>query len=144
MLRGRVHPVMALLCLICFGLTNTLLAGGMVVCRDAHGGLRIEWGCGRNSSGECVTSCEGVDGESSDDLGDPHPCQDIPVESGRQIVKAPPRGHDSVLILAPVPVAVLAPGDEGPRPIKARFGARCEYERPPDALRHVRTVVLLV
>jgi hypothetical protein len=49
MLTSRSQSLLAAVCLIWFGLTNTLLAGGIVVCRDGHGGTRIEWGCSRNT-----------------------------------------------------------------------------------------------
>jgi len=57
MLTSRSQSLLAAVCLIWFGLTNTLFAGGIVVCRDGHGGTRIEWGCSRNTDGECATTC---------------------------------------------------------------------------------------
>lgn len=140
MLRGRFHPAFAWLFLIWFGLYNTVLASGLVACHDGHRGTRIEWGCDRNASGECSTSCGD---DTTDDSGSPDPCQDTPIQDDHPITKAPPRptGKVSVPLTATVAVLVLW------APVSPRTGiawASAEPERPPDALRHIRTVLLLV
>ena len=140
MQRSRPNPFIAWFCLIWFGLTNTLLAGGMVVCNDGHGGSRIEWGCDRNTSGECLTSCGS---ETGDDPGDPHPCQDTPIDTGEQVTKAPPRPTSDLVISVPMMVAVSVLWLDVPAPARVGWVAS-EPERPPDALKHIRTVVLLV
>jgi len=139
MRRSRSHPAIAWLCLIWFGLTNTLFSGGMVVCQDGHGGSRVEWGCDRNSSGGCLTTC-GI--ETGDDPCDPHPCQDTPIDAGEQVTKAPPRLTSDLAILVPV-MAVLALWLDPPTPANVGW-IGFEPERPPDALKHIRTVVLLM
>ncbi len=142
MRRIRPNPLIAWLCLISFGLTNTLLAGGLAVCRDAHGGSRIEWGCSRNTSGECVSSCGGgVSSDSPDDRGDPHPCTDTPFEGVPKVVKAQPREANAVL--APTLVAVPSLWVDM-REQTRRLCSRVEPERPPEALERIRAIVLLV
>jgi len=141
MRQRRFHPAITWLFLICFGASNTLLAGGMVLCQDGHGGSRIEWGCDRNATGECITSCGG---ESADEEGSvPHPCQDTPIQDNEQITKAPPRLAGEVTIHAPVMVAVLVFWAEMPEPTRIVW-TTSEPDRPPDALRHIRTIVLIV
>lgn len=142
MRRFRSNPLIAWLCLICFGLTNTLLAGGVSVCRDAHGGVRIEWGCSRNTSGECVTSCGGGAGNTSpDDRGAPHPCDDTPLDGVTQLVKAQPREVNAVLMPALVALPSLWIDT---REQTSRLWPRTEPERPPEALKRIRAIVLLV
>lgn len=137
--RSRFHPAIAWLCLIWFGLTSTLLSGGMVVCQDGHGGSRVEWGCDRNIGGECLTSCGG---ETGDDPGDSHPCQDTPLDAGEQVSKAPPRSTSVLTIPVPV-MAALVLGLDPPTPARVGWTSSA-IERPPDALKRIRTVVLLV
>lgn len=137
----RAHPLIAWLCLIWFGLTNTVLAGGMVVCRDGHGGMSIEWGCDRNTQGECLTSCGGE--ADNDDSTAPHPCEDTPVPSDLQITKAPPRAASELTVPVPFLVAVLIAWADVAQPI-ATTSESSQPERPPDVLKHLRTVVLLV
>lgn len=141
MRRIRFHPLIAWLVLIGFGVTNTLLAGGIVICRDGHGKLQVEWGCDRSATGECISSCgTEIANESSPA---PHPCQDSPIQGEEQITGARPRLIGEVSIAAPLPAAALTlwtgmPGLDRPNWI------RSDPERPPDALRHIRTVVLIV
>ena len=137
----RFHPLIAWLCLIWFGLTNTVLAGGIVVCRDGHGGMSIEWGCDRNTQGECLTSCGGE--ADNDDSTAPHPCEDTPVPSDLQITKAPPRAASELTVPVPFLVAVLIDWADVAEPI-ATTSESSQPERPPDVLKHLRTVVLLV
>jgi hypothetical protein len=143
MSRRLSHPVFAWLCLIWFGLTNTAFAGGMMVCNDGHGGSRVEWsGCERNADGECVVSC-GSDPDG--DPGVPHPCEDTPIPGQEQIIKAPPRSAGETSVPVPVLMAVLVLGGWADPPLAAQAAwTAFEPDRPPDILRHIRTVVLLV
>lgn len=143
MTRNRFNPAVAWLCLIWFGLTNTLFASGMVVCRDGHGGARVEWGCSRNESGECVTSCGLGVGESDDDGGQPHPCDDTPVKSDHEVTKAPSRTMIDVPVSVPVLLAVIAMHIEVPLPAQVVWD-RARPQRPPDTLQRLRSVILLV
>lgn len=133
-----------MLCLISFGLTNILPTGGLVICNDAHGGSRIELGCGKNSNGGCVTSCGG--GAVSDSLDDheaPHPCQDVPLADNQQITNAPSRSTQDVTVLISVAVAALVLWADVQQPTSVVWSGP-EPQRSSDALRCIRTVVLLV
>jgi hypothetical protein len=139
MRRSRLHSALACSCLIWFGLINTLFAAGMVVCRDGHGGSRVEWGCDRNTSDECLTSCIS---ETGDDPGDPHPCQDTPLDVGEQLAKPLPRSMSGPAVPAPVMAPLLRWPDPS-TPVSVGW-IDDEIRRPPDALKHIRTILLLV
>lgn len=143
MVRNRVNPALAWLCLIWFGLTNTLFASGMVVCRDGHGESRIEWGCTQNASGECVTSCGSDLDESGDDTGPAHPCDDTPIKGDHQVTKAPPRTTNDVPVPIPVILAVIAIHFDLPPPAQVLWD-HARPQRPPDTLQRLRSVILLV
>jgi hypothetical protein len=138
MMRGRIHPFLAWLCLICFGLANTAFAGG-VVCNDGHGGSRIEWGgCEQNADGECAVSCANEPG----DAGASAPCEDTLLACVEQI-----RSGSRVTGEMVMPAATFAalPVKWGQAPAVTRLAWRTsDPERPPDVLRHVRSIVLLV
>lgn len=141
MLNRRVHPLIAWLCLIWFGLTNTIHAGGLAICRDGHGGVSIEWGCDRNAHGECVNVCG--DEVRAHDPATSHPCEDTPVLSELQFVKAASRATTELRVPVPVLLAVLFPRAESSRPAVARPDSSSP-ERPPDELKHIRSVILVV
>ena len=134
----RSNPFIVWFCLIWFGLTNTVLAGGLVVCNDGHGDSRIEWGCGKSVSGECLTSC-------SEEPGDEpaHPCQDTPINGDAQVTPAPPRSIDigSVVLPEILAACVFWTADFQPKSFLCKTP---EPEGPPDTLRRIRTIVLLV
>jgi hypothetical protein len=139
MQRRRFHSALVTFCLVWFGLTNTLFAAGMVVCSDGHGGSRIEWGCDQNTSGECLTSCVS---ETGHDPGDPHPCEDTPLDIGEHATKAPPRSTSDPAFPAPA-IAPLLLWLDPPTPASVGW-VDVELQHPPDALEHIRTIVLLV
>ncbi len=143
MTRDRFYPALAWLCLIWFGLANTLLAGGMVVCRDGHGDSRVEWGCSRNDSGECAISCGSDFDEPGHDEGPAHPCDDTPINGEYQVTNAPPRTMSDVPGPVPVHVAVIAMHMEVPLPAQVAWD-RARPQRPPDTLQRLRSVILLV
>lgn len=141
MLHSRFQPLIAWLCLACFGPGSLLLTGGVVLCRDGQGGSRIEWGCDRTSGGNCLQGAA----ESPDDDGDvPHGCQDTPVQPGAQSARTAPRSTGELACI-PVPTPA-APAQLEPCPPdhpRDRWTSLTSA-RPPDALVHLRTVVLLV
>ncbi len=137
------HPLTTWLCLIWFGLANTVLAGGMVVCRDGHGGISIEWGCERNDLGECTTA--NADEERPVDPVSPRPCEDTPVPSELQLSKAPSRATGELTDTNPALVATLVGWASVPQTFAATVGlGRFIPDRPPDVLKHIRSVVFLV
>jgi len=137
----RFHPVLCWVLFIWFGTSSTLLARGVVVCQDGRTGARIEWACDQNNSGECVTVCDGDSGE--DDPGLPQPCQDTSIPGDESIAKVPPRPTSDGNVPIPVMVATLVLGTDAPERARAVWPGS-EPQRPPDALRHIRTVVLLM
>jgi len=140
MQKDRFHPLIAWLFLIWFGLINAAFVGGLVVCDDGHGGSRIEWGCDRNATGACVTSCGS---EGTDEEGDAsHPCEDTPISSDQQVTKILPRSVTEVCIPVPMLVAVLVLWGDSTQPTMF-VSTGSEPQRPPDALKCIRTVVLL-
>jgi hypothetical protein len=139
MLPTRLHGLIAWFCLLWFGLVNTAFAGGgLVVCHDALGGSRVEWGCSRTDAGECQ-----VAQNTADERGLPGPCRDTPIQSEGHLAKAPPRTTCEATALAPVFVPVLLRWDE-PRPFLKSAWLRPAPERPPDPLGRLRTIILLV
>lgn len=143
MSRNRFNPVLAWLCLIWFGLCNTLFAGTMVVCRDGHGGSRIEWGCSRTSDGECMKSC-GPDVGGCDDNGDqPRPCDDTPTKGVGQFIKVPPRTTHDVPVSAPAILVMVAIHIDAPA-LTLVVRDRARLQRPPDTLLRLRSVIILV
>ncbi|MGD9690390.1 MAG: hypothetical protein AB7K52_13770 [Phycisphaerales bacterium] len=138
--RRRSNPGLIWLCLIWFTLTSSLCTGKMVICQDSLGGSRIEWGCGRSTSGECLTSCES---ESGDKPGDLQPCQDTPISTGEQFAKALPRPLSDLANPVPEMVAISNLWLDLSVPVRVGW-VPSEPERPPDALKHIRTIVLLV
>ncbi|KAA0213825.1 MAG: hypothetical protein DYG94_11550 [Leptolyngbya sp. PLA3] len=142
MARKRFHPAVAWLCLIWFGLTNTLLASGMVVCRDGHGGSRIEWGCAQNASGECATSCGSDADEPGGDTGPAHPCDDTPINGDHEVTMTPPRTTNDLPVPIPVMLAVITLHIDVPS--TQVLWDRARSQRPPDSLQRLRSVILLV
>ncbi len=127
-------------CLIVFGLSHSVATGALVICRDAHGGARIETGCEKSSLGECVRADKSraePDGCSS------HRCEDTPVQDQMPTIRAASRSLEqfSLPIAAPMAWASFLPEiarDHPPRWLAPQSG------RPPDPLARLRTVVILV
>jgi hypothetical protein len=139
--RRPLQTVLAWLCLSAFWLSHTVIAGNLVVCRDMHGGSRVEWGCGKSASGECRPPS--AQGEHSDERAEPGPCEDIPVQAELQIAKTLSRSTDQLIASALTLVAVRTP-DLFPFRTAAHITPVVAPDRPPDALCRIRTVVLLV
>jgi len=140
MRRNRFNHALACFCLIWFGLTSTVFAGGLVLCQDGHGDMRFELGCDQNSVGECLTSCGG---ETGDEPGRPHPCEDTLIEVDLSITTAPQRSTSDLAVGLPMAVAALAFRTDPPT--LARAAWTCSGPgRPPSVLTHIRSVILLV
>ena len=138
MKRGSFHHWVSWLVLLWFGVSSAVLTGGVVVCRDAHGGVRIEWGCERTAAGQCVVKC---DEEPLDEPGLPLPCQDTPIAGDELAATALPRSTGNVTAPVLLAAPVLDPWMHsalGPIPARAHEAP----DRPPDSLARLRTVVL--
>ncbi|QYU70882.1 hypothetical protein J4558_12560 [Leptolyngbya sp. 15MV] len=55
------HPlfqsIIAWVCLVAVVVNATIATGALVVCDDGTGITRIEWGCERNTAGQCESAC---------------------------------------------------------------------------------------
>lgn len=95
------HRAVALLCLVAFGMGQTLLATVGVRCMDAAGDVRIELACMKSSGGGCVSSPDSVAAAIGDEMYDGDqtdaPCTDEPLTFGASAAKI---GGSSDLMLA--------------------------------------------
>ncbi len=145
----RFHHPVAWFCLIWFGLANTLMASGVVVCQDGHGDSRVEWGCSQNDRGECASRCGDAsepEQSGSCDQDESRPCRDVPVEMDGQVQRHRTDAAAKDVQVFPVAVpAVVLPWGVGEPPAGV-WGTRrfITAEHPPDTLRCLRSVVLLV
>lgn len=111
-----------------------------MLCRDGHGGVRIEIGCGKNATGECFTSC----GEETDEHQDEqHPCDDTPIKFEGGVAKVSLRMTLDTSVTAQLPCALPTFFLEAPASSPVRW-TWTTPDRPPDMLRHVRSVVILI
>ena len=151
MTRTHSQRLIALLCLVAFGLGQTLFVSVAVRCRDASGESRIELGCLKSSTGACLASCN--DAEATDDAqsdaerpnGPVQPCEDEPLVEPTAVAKALPKHVTYDTAAAAILVAVLVYSFEFAEPDTER-GSRAGSGRdhPPDAISRLRTVILLV
>jgi len=142
--------LITLLCLLAFGLGQTLFASGGVRCTDASGNTRIEYACLKSTSGACLTPCVEVavheaDGDHASDPIAPTPCEDEPLGSQVSAAKLIPSSVSLDPVFAAVVVAVLWDSwsfacDQSVRPVAPDR----DRERPPDSLACLRTVILIV
>lgn len=140
-MRPRVFRSIALwTCLIIFGLSHSVAAGALVVCRDAHGGARVETGCEKSSSGECVRADES---RAAPGGCTSHRCEDTPVQDQLPTIRAASRSQEqiSLPILAPITGASFRP-EIARDPPSGWTATLCG--RPPDPLTRLRTVIILV
>ncbi len=144
------NRLITLVCLVAFGLGQTLFTTMGVRCTDASGDSRIEFACLKSSNGACLTPCievsqhEADDDHSSDPIV-PTPCEDEPLGSQVSAAKLIPSSVSVDPVFAALVVAVLwdvwsVDGDQPARlasPVPDR-------ERPPDSLARLRTIILVV
>lgn len=52
-----VQSIIAWVCLVAVVVNATIATGALVVCDDGTGLTRIEWGCERNTAGQCESAC---------------------------------------------------------------------------------------
>lgn len=149
--RTSSHRLISILCLLAFGLGQTLFAFLGVRCTDATGRTRIELACIKSSQGRCLALCDILvadsvqDEHGSDQCDTPLPCEDEPL--GPNVVAARSAASsasvDSVL-LNKTAVALRTARAPGPPEPTRRCWTESGRERPPDKLAHIRTVILLV
>jgi hypothetical protein len=147
--RSFPQRLIAILCLVAFGLGQTLFASMGVRCTDASGKTRIETACVKSSKGACVSSCVEVDIVSDEshehDSADPTPCKDEPSSLQSSAVRLAWAKVSVEPVVAIVILAIL--GDhwllEDNCPTRYVLDQR-NRERPPDALSRLRSVILIV
>lgn len=150
MRQPSTHRLIAFLCLVAFGLGQTLFASMGVRCTDASGTSRIEYACVKASNGACLTPSSDLvahetDGDHSSDPAGELPCEDEPLGSQISAAQVIPSGVSIDPVLAAVVVAVFWDG----WPVEIDQPARSatpepERDRPPDSLARLRTVILIV
>lgn len=146
--------LIAILCLLGFGLGQSAVAPLFVRCQDASGKSSIEFACDKTADGSCLTACSLRSGHAPDDAapcddedGDhtPHPCKDTPLGESMHASKFLPRSHtiDPVQFIDLPPFFaqtivwsdLAAPHAAAPLPPIAR---------PPDAVARLRTIIMIV
>lgn len=145
-----IQRLIAFLCLVAFGLGQTVFASMGVRCTDASGNTRIEYACIKSSQGECLTPCTepGVHATDDDHEGDPTtptPCEDEPLGSQLSAAKVIPSNGALEPVFAAIAVALL--WDQWSFAVE--LPVRCarpalDRDRPPDALTRLRSVILTV
>ena len=144
------QPLIAALCLVVFGLGQTLFASMNVRCTDASGDTRIEYACFKTPQGTCLMACvdPGVhaehDSHESDDVP-ASPCEDEPLSSPATAAKLNPSNVSLTPVFAATLVAIL--WDHWSfttyQPASPRH-ADVDRDGPPDSLACLRSVILIV
>lgn len=146
MKRGRIHFVIAWLCLISFGLDMGAHALGLVVCASADGD-RLEWVCEKDERGVCLRSDVGADTPGQDAHDKLPPCEDRPIGDNHDpahhlLVQPRP---DGVLDLTLPPVMMAVPPastfDAPLSLVHPRIDVRI---RPPDTVARLRTIIMTI
>lgn len=141
---------LAILCLLAFGLGQTVFVPLGVRCTDATGETRIEIACIKSDEGSCRTSGLEVgaqpEGQSREtELPSPVPCEDEPLGLQESPARLAPTDAPS----GPVHGTVFVAARCEPRPLNDVQPARSwrpnvDREHPPDSLARLRTIIMLV
>jgi len=142
--------LIAFLCLVAFGLGQTVFASMGVRCTDASGSTRIEYACIKTSQGVCLTPCvdpavHAADDDHGADPVPPTPCEDEPLASQASAAKLIPSSVSFEPVFAAVVVAIL--WDHWSFTIDQSVSPRhpeVDRDRPPDSLARLRSVILIV
>lgn len=145
-----VQRLIAVLCLVAFGLGQGIASSFLVRCEDGTGS-RFEFACARTSDGSCLDACDQVDGpvdhadaQPTDDH-DPHPCKDTPVGDTHAAAKIAPKSSAPELpelTAMATAIAYHAAVFDTPNP-RMHVVPRTN-EKPPDTTARLRTVILVV
>lgn len=150
MLRSSIQRLISLICLVAFGLAQTLFASMGVRCTDASGETRIEFACIKSRAGACLSSCMEPntlcdEDNHENDPTTPTPCEDE--QLGSQINAAQSLRANVQLdhVFAAVVVAILwnhwSFADEQ---LEQMRQLKQDRDRPPDSLTCLRSVILIV
>lgn len=148
--RPLPKQLIAFLCLVAFGLGQTLFASMGVRCTDASGDTRIEYACIKTSQGACLTPCidpgvHAADDNHESDNVPPTPCEDEPLSSQASAAKFIPLRVSLEPVFAAVVVAILWAhwSFTTDQPASPRH-PEVVRDRPPDSLARLRSVILIV
>lgn len=151
-----LQRVASLICLVAFGLGQTVIGPFAVRCEDSSGNARIEIACAKTSDGSCLTLCGSGHGCSMDSAEDeplgwmsgvhePHSCIDTPVDEPGNNAKLRPKSDRVDLSQIVALVATLFhPMVLAVVPTTPANGACWTTDQPPDTVARLRTVMLVV
>ena len=145
-----IQRLIATLCLVAFGLGQTVFASMGVRCTDASGNTRIEYACIKSAQGTCLTPCtdpgvHATDADHKEDPVAPTPCEDEPLGSQLSAAKVIPSSGALAPVFAAIAVALV--WDQWCLAVEVPVGCvrpALDRDRPPDSLTRLRTVILLV
>lgn len=156
MSRSAFQRAVMLVCLMAFGLGQTVLAPFVVRCEDQSGRTRFEIACAKSFDGSCLSLC-GFDaaGSSSSgssdstcgvgDLHTPHSCTDKPVTEPTNSAKLRPRAESIDALFFVVHLSeVFHPMVRAADPAAPTDGTTATSEQAPDSATWLRTVILTV
>lgn len=150
MRHALIQRLLVTLCLVAFGLGQTVFASMGVWCTDATGSSRIEYACFKSAQGACLSPCSEPDVHAtSEDHEDeplsPLPCEDTPLGSQLSAARLDHSNPALELAFATFVVTILRDAwifdsDESAHVIRLTRGRT----RPPDSLTRLRSVILVV
>ncbi len=147
--------LIALLCLVAFGLGQSAFGPWLVKCEGATGQTSFELWCFKSADGSCRTECDSnishspEDGSTpADEEGAEHPpipCKDTPIGGPANAAKILPRSRsiDPVQFVAEV-VLIPRPASWAEPPAPALAEPVSAIVRPPDALARLGAIIMTV
>ncbi|MCB9838177.1 MAG: hypothetical protein H6813_02460 [Phycisphaeraceae bacterium] len=147
-----IQRLIAALCLLTFGLGQSVVGQIAVHCEDTQGRISVELGCSKLVDESCAAACDSVESDIQDqgeheDVGHtPHPCKDTPIgELSYYTTKLVPKSSSGNTVhfkdLASLIVQRMAHGVLFEQRFTAHMGASV---KPPDTVARLRTVILNV
>lgn len=148
----RISPAIAGFLAVLLAVVNTAFATGIVTCRDGSG-MRLEWACVKDPAGRCLNACQddhpaggAVQLRQAENNGACHgPCEDLPIKRSDDPGLRADRVNPDLPSFCPQPLLLPAVWSaipaSLPRPVIA---TAARGERPPDSMRTLRGVILIV
>ena len=147
--RLLTQRLITILCLMAFGLGQTLFTSIGVRCTDSSGKVRIELMCLKTSRGTCLSACtESAKHQTDDPHTDPAaqtPCEDEPLGSQVSPARVAPSSVPPEPVFVTVSLEVL--WDRSPVACNCAlrsFRSDRVRDRPPDSLARLRSVIRVV
>lgn len=148
----RASPAIAGFLAVLLVVVNTVFATGIVACRD-DSGMRLEWACVKDPAGRCLNTCQDdhpaggeVQLRQAEKNGTCHgPCEDLPIKRADDPGLRADRVSPDLPAFCPQPLLIPAVWSaipaSLPRPV---FAAAARSERPPDSMRALSGVILIL